>query len=230
MTAKTQTEHKDTYHHGNLRESLLSTALEFLQTDTLDNLSLRALAKRVGVSPTAVYSHFADKIELLIDVRTLGFRQLSEHLSRALAQEPEACGEQKVRLLGLGYMSFALQHPHLFDALFSWTPDLSRMKSDCIEASMISECLLQDAICQMFHERGVEPTKYQAAVASFSAWSHVHGLTMLVRSGGIEGAVHCGNWPETFSCQHPESQQRVFEHMLTIQIEGLKTSIDQLIP
>lgn len=85
MTAKTQTEHKDTYHHGNLRESLLSTALEFLQTDTLDNLSLRALAKRVGVSPTAVYSHFADKIELLIDVRTLGFRQLSEHLSRALA-------------------------------------------------------------------------------------------------------------------------------------------------
>lgn len=218
------------YHHGSLRESLLAAAMQTLLSDGMDKLSLRGLAKQVGVSATAVYSHFQDKVDLLIDLRTQGFHHLSAQLQSAIDNNADKPGDEKVRALGFAYMDFAAEQPHLFDILFSWTPDVDRMKPDCVAAGIASECLLQDAICQMFRERGVEPTEYQAAVASFSAWSQVHGLTMLVRSGSIEGAVICGNWPEIFSSQHPKAQQRVFEHLLTTQIEGLKASVDRLIP
>ena len=46
---------KTTYHHGNLRETLITSALEILKDGTLEDLSLRALARKAGVSQTAPY-------------------------------------------------------------------------------------------------------------------------------------------------------------------------------
>ena len=59
-----------TYHHGNLRAELLDTALEQLRAGSAEDLSLRALARAVGVSQTAPYRHFADKGELLAAMAT----------------------------------------------------------------------------------------------------------------------------------------------------------------
>jgi AcrR family transcriptional regulator len=56
---------KPNYHHGSLRDALLDAALVRLQADGIAKLSLRALAADVGVSPTAVYRHFEDKLALL---------------------------------------------------------------------------------------------------------------------------------------------------------------------
>lgn len=221
---------KSGYHHGNLRESLLEAALSSLETDSLESLSLRSLAKQVGVSPTAVYSHFADKVDLLIDLRTLGFRQLSDHLTRAIAESPGATGEHKVRLLGLGYMSFAAENPNLFETLFSWTPDLARIKPECIEAGVDSIDVLQQAIIQMLSENGLDPNEYLTSVASLSSWSLVHGMTMLVQKGSIEGAVYCGHWPGEFSAESPSTQQRIFNHLLTIEIEGIKAAASAITP
>ena len=57
---------KSTYHHGNLREVLISSALEILKEGTLQDLSLRALARKAGVSQTAPYRHFEDKEALIV--------------------------------------------------------------------------------------------------------------------------------------------------------------------
>ena len=64
------------YHHGNLRAELLTTAIEQLRNTSVDELSLRALARSVGVSQTAPYRHFADKNELLAAMATNGYRDL----------------------------------------------------------------------------------------------------------------------------------------------------------
>ncbi|MDO6747059.1 TetR/AcrR family transcriptional regulator [Gilvimarinus sp. 1_MG-2023] len=230
MSSNTPTERKSTYHHGNLRESLLAEALAFLESESLEGLSLRTLAKRVGVSPTAVYSHFADKVELIIDVRTRGFTMLSEYLSAALAREPDASGERRVYLLGIAYMHFAQEKSNLFDTLFSWTPDFERIKPECIEAGVDSVEILREAIIDMLHENGLPATDYPASVSSLSSWSLIHGLTMLVKTGSIEGAVFCGHWSSDFSEQSPKTQQRVFDHLLTIEIEGIKAAAHKLTP
>lgn len=221
---------KNSYHHGNLRESLLQAAQEHLQHEGLDTLSLRALAKTLGVSATAVYSHFADKIDLLIDLRTQGFEVLTQHLAATLESAPNASGEDKVRLLAHGYMAFARNTPHLFDNLFSWSPEPERIKQECIEAGVDSIQLLRGAIIEMLSENELPNHDYATYVATLSSWSLVHGLTMLVKTGSIEGAIHCGHWPEEFGAAFPESQARAFEHLLTIEIEGLKAAVAKMTP
>lgn len=222
---------KDSYHHGNLKQALLDTALEALAAESLDKLSLRGLAKTLGVTPAAVYGHFSDKIALLVDLRTLGFVQMTQAMNDAMALLPESCSaEDKLRALGQGYMSFALTNPHLFDILFSWTPEFERVTPACIEAGAGCEQLLHNTIIELLTQEGVPPSEYQAAVASFSAWSLVHGISTLLKTGSVEGAIYCENWPESFSSRHPESQARVIDHLLTIQAEGLKAAAKHLKP
>ena len=71
------------YHHGNLRAELLDAAIEQLRSSSVEDLSLRALARSVGVSQTAPYRHFADKGELLAAMATRGYRGLLSALHRA---------------------------------------------------------------------------------------------------------------------------------------------------
>jgi AcrR family transcriptional regulator len=219
---------KGNYHHGNLRQALLETALDALATESLDKLSLRGLAKTLGVTPTAVYGHFSDKTALLMELRILGFTQLSNAMTDSLASlTPNSSAEDKVRALGRAYMAFALSKPHLFDTLFSWNPDFERITPECIEAGAGSENMLRTTLVELIREQGAEPTEYQASVASFSAWSLVHGISTLLKTGSVEGAIHCDNWPESFSSRNPESQARVIDHLLTIEIEGLKAAVAQ---
>lgn len=220
---------KANYHHGNLKQALLDAALAALAHESLDKLSLRGLAKTLGVTPTAVYGHFADKIDLLVELRTLGFEQLSQAMESSLAALPEPnSAEDKVRALGHAYMGYALDNPHLFDTLFSWTPDFSRITQECVEAGAGGENMLRATMVELLAEQGCTPTEYQAALASFSAWSLVHGISTLLKTGSVEGAIYCKNWPESFSPQHPDSHARVIDHLLTIQIEGLKASVGRL--
>lgn len=223
---------KDNYHHGNLRQALLDTAMEALTSEGMDKLSLRGLAKTLGVTPTAVYGHFADKVGLMVELRTQGFVQFRECMYAALDNLPAGTpAEDKVRALGHAYMHFALNHSHLFDAMFFWTPDLERITPECIQQGAGSEQLLRATLIEMLRENGREVDASCAAVASFSAWALVHGLSTLLRTGSIEGAVHCESWPEEFSAQHPQSRQAdVIEQLLTIQIEGLKASVGRQVP
>ncbi|WP_111640798.1 TetR/AcrR family transcriptional regulator [Marinimicrobium alkaliphilum] len=228
MTDSTQ---KTAYHHGNLREALLDSALLAVESGGLDKLSLRGLAKSVGVTPTAVYSHFKDKNDLLIAVHTVGFKQLREAMEQSLTALPKAArGEDKVRALGLSYMHFAQTQPHLFDAMFFRPPDLSQVTKEKIEEGVGSERLLRDTLIEMLEEsQGARLSDAQAAVAAFSAWALVHGVSTLLRNGCVDAAIFCESWPEDFSDQHPQSRQaEIIEQLLDIQIAGLKASVQAI--
>src|SRR5690554_7435538 len=67
----------NTYHHGNLREELLHKAISIIREKGVEKLSLRALARDVGVSQTAPYRHFTDKNELLAELATLALEELA---------------------------------------------------------------------------------------------------------------------------------------------------------
>ncbi len=71
---------KHPYHHGALREALLSQAFRDIESEGLEGLSLRRLAETTGVSKTAPYRHFTDKRDLLVTIAAEGFRLLAEKL------------------------------------------------------------------------------------------------------------------------------------------------------
>src|SRR3972149_3564682 len=97
------TRRRGSYHHGNLRRALLDAALELVETQGAEALTLRAAARRAGVSPAAPYRHFADKRTLLAAVAEEGFRALTEAMRQATA----AHGAQppgRFRALGVSYI------------------------------------------------------------------------------------------------------------------------------
>ncbi|NVN11818.1 helix-turn-helix domain-containing protein, partial [Nguyenibacter vanlangensis] len=79
---------RQTYHHGDLRAALIEAGLRLLADRAVDALSLREIARAVGVSATAVYRHFPDKDALL---RTLAGEGLNR-LARAQRAASDAAG------------------------------------------------------------------------------------------------------------------------------------------
>src|SRR5215472_8900990 len=76
------------YHHGDLRQALVRSALEILSEAGVGGLSLRAAARRARVSAMAPYRHFADKEALLAAVAEYGFRELATRLPTPLGDRP----------------------------------------------------------------------------------------------------------------------------------------------
>ncbi len=193
-----------------------------LETGHLEDLSLRALAKEVGVTPTAAYNHFADKMALMVEMKTEGFQRFDAFLNSALVSVKDASPEDKVRTLGRAYMNFAFEHPGIFNLIFFWTPEQKYLTDALAQAAACGESLLKGIVAEMLQVDGIELNDYQRSVASFSAWSMVHGITLLLKTGVVDAVTYCGNWPQEFSSQNREAQAHILEHLLEIQIEGLK--------
>src|SRR6266700_1692801 len=101
----------DTYHHGDLRAACLRAARELLEESGSAGLSLRAVARRAGVSPTAPYRHYADRDALASAVAAEGYRELAGYLAAA---HPSPSTPEELAAVAVAYVRFALGHPALF--------------------------------------------------------------------------------------------------------------------
>ena len=133
----------DQYHHGDLRRSLIAAALEIIEKEGLEALSLRAVARRANVSHTAPYHHFTNRAELLSAVALEGFDALREGIARRTA----GIDEPRTALVEgcVGYVLFALAHPSRYRLMFS--PELADPPSEPLRsASTTAFDALVDAI------------------------------------------------------------------------------------
>src|SRR6202048_2097948 len=104
------------YHHGDLRAACLNAALELLEEGGSNPLSLRAVARRAGVSSAAPYRHYADRDALLSAVAAVGYRELAGYLAAA---HPSPSTPEDLAAVAVAYVQFALEHPALFRTMFS---------------------------------------------------------------------------------------------------------------
>ncbi|MFE6271834.1 TetR/AcrR family transcriptional regulator [Streptomyces goshikiensis] len=113
------------YHHGNLRAALLERAEAVLTASGAEGLSLRGLARDLGVSHAAPSRHFRDRQALLDALAVSGFTTLNARLRSAAAGGTDgadgAAGPVGARLAGLGraYVDFAVGHTALLDLMFT---------------------------------------------------------------------------------------------------------------
>lgn len=104
------------YHHGNLREALLERAAIVIAESGVEAVSLRGLARDLGVSHAAPSRHFSDRRALLAELAKDGFRRSAEEM----AAGADAAGPDPVaryRALGRAYVRFAREHPSYFKAI-----------------------------------------------------------------------------------------------------------------
>lgn len=172
---------KRSYHHGNLRETLLANAKDMLANEGAQSLSLRKLAKQAGVSAPAVYSHFADKRELLAYLAADGYQLFTASMRKEL---PKQAAEEKDYLRGLarGYVYFAVDHPALFQLMFSSELGDLSLVPELATASSESYQLLEELVQrQLEHSQSIVPK----AIATTACWSIVHGLANLINEKRI---------------------------------------------
>ena len=169
------------YHHGNLRAALVAAGLAALEGEERAEVSLRELARRVGVSPNAAYRHFADKDALLAAMAAEGFRRFGD---AALASQA-APGDAIARLLAYGrsYVRFARQNPALFRLMFG-TFTASERSEELTRAGAVTFEALRAAVAAV---AGLPLDDERTTVGTHYAWSLVHGLSHLILDGQIEG-------------------------------------------
>jgi AcrR family transcriptional regulator len=167
------------YHHGNLKASLIEAGLAALAHTEADELSLRQLAKDVGVSANAAYRHFEDKDALLSAMAAEGFRRFTAAQQAAVAAVPHA--EDRLKASGRAYVAFAQAHPALYRLMFqrlscaATHPDLAMSAIDGMTVLLEATSSLLQAPA---HDERVR-------VAAAASWSLVHGLSALSQGGQL---------------------------------------------
>jgi AcrR family transcriptional regulator len=169
---------RDRYHHGDLRAALVTAALRIVAEEGVGALTLRELARRLGVSHAAPAHHFPDRASLLAALAGEGFLRLGEALARAAGAAGRGRG---ARLLAAGraYVAFALDHPGSFRAMFGpQVAELPRPPAPVARAAERGYRVLEQAV-----EELVGPGDRRVAPLAFAAWSLLHGACTLYLDG-----------------------------------------------
>jgi AcrR family transcriptional regulator len=174
---------RPTYHHGDLRNSLIRAALALVAERGVEGFSLREAARTVGVSASACYRHFADREELLAAVAHEGLDTLSEEMRTAAATHDGPSPFDAVNRFwayAAAYLHFALAHPAHFRVMHSipkseHSRDLMLPRTPAVLAQAAMEALVAAGV--------VAPEA--AGRALLAIWTSVHGLAQLAVAGQL---------------------------------------------
>ena len=164
------------YHHGNLRQALVEAALTLIEAQGPSGFTLSEAAKQAGVTPAAVYRHFAGRDDLIAEAARQGFVIFTEMMQRAHdAGQPSALASFKATVRA--YLAFARRYPGHYIAMFesgipvTRTPELAMIAS---RARAVLDRVAEDL------SRHIPPgNRPPAAVFSAHIWAMSHGVVEL---------------------------------------------------
>ncbi len=159
------------YHHGDLREASLATAMRMLESG--ETFSLRAVAREAGVTAAALYRHFSDRDALESALAATGLQDLLADLTdgRDLPTTPTDLGD-----LAVIYVDFALRRPALFRVMFTNACDEGNEQR--VAAAAAIHDLLAAAMTRIF------PGQDADALAA-AGWAFAHGMACLYMDGKL---------------------------------------------
>ena len=216
MSAASKTTPRTRYHHGDLRNALTEEAVDLARAGGPDAVVLREVARRVGVSATAAYRHFATHDDLLLQVKRASLAALAESIAAAMEEVPayEDPGERataRVRAAAQGYINFATTQPGLFSTAFCHTS----LEDDGAGAIPFEETdsfqLLSGLLDDLVAVGRMDPERRLGA--DIAAWSAVHGYAVLLVGGPLEHRL--------------SAEERVFvrERMMDMVVAGLTVPV-----
>ena len=162
-----------------LRDDLIEAAIGLMaETGDPEDISIRAVAKAAGVTPTAAYRHFDDRDSLIVAACDANFVRFAAYLAEWFQDEADPF--ERLRLAGRGYLSFATEDPGRYRVLFSnpVTQSLSRddwpdtMAGDTAFGQLVD--LVQAAL-----DAGAPTRTDDATYLSYQVWTWIHGIVDL---------------------------------------------------
>jgi AcrR family transcriptional regulator len=164
---------KATYHHGDLRAACVRAAVELLEEGGQAALSLRAVARRAGVSAAAPYRHYADREALVSAVAAVGYRELAVRLAAA---HPAPATPEQLAMVAVAYVQFAIERPALFRIMFGEPCD--RDNDERVAATAAVSAYLHEIVARSFPDADAE-------ALGTAIWALVHGLAFLHLDGKL---------------------------------------------
>jgi AcrR family transcriptional regulator len=164
------------YHHGNLREALLEQAMIALRDGGIDELSLRELARAVGVSHAAPRRHFPDRQALLEALAIEGFARLGAAMRDAVSNGDEEF-EPTLQRCAHAYVTFATTDAALLEVMFAGKHTETVDEAAGLSFAPILELILRGQAEHILEDG--DPERVGLMLLSV-----IHGIASL-RSGGM---------------------------------------------
>ncbi len=170
---------KTGYHHGDLRSALIDAGLHLTRTGGPEALTIREATRRVGVSPNAAYRHFVDREALLGAVATA----IQHRMAARMARKHESDASGRLRMVGLGYIKFALDEPGWFTVAFFGADPIGLSEETSSAPPYLA---LVNALDAMVDAGALSPDRRNGA--EWPCWSAVHGFAELALHGPLRHA------------------------------------------
>ncbi|MCR2824757.1 TetR/AcrR family transcriptional regulator [Microbacterium sp. zg.Y909] len=188
---------REAYHHGDLRNALLDAGLDLTRHGGPDAVTVREVARRAGVVPTAVYRHFADREALVGAIALRVQQQVADRMRETTSPDegsarPAGSARGRLRAVGLGYIGFALAEPGWFELAFGG----ARALPDAVDPAALPAplAMLVRALDDLVVE-GALPAESRPG-AEWPCWSTVHGFALLALRGPLRALSRDALWAE----------------------------------
>jgi AcrR family transcriptional regulator len=165
-----------------LREACLAEALVIISTSGVEKLSMREVARRIGVSHQAPYRHFASRDHVLAEIVRRAFADFAQAL-RTPPQTDDPAADSLA--MGFAYVQFAFAEPLKYRLMFGGTLPDPAHHPDMMQGARDAFDVLRQSLMRLFKARGPQPDDETIDREALFAWSSLHGVVSLLRTDAM---------------------------------------------
>ncbi len=168
------------YHHNDLKTELVRQGLKIIDSEGIEGLSLRKVAKACGVSQTAPYRHFKNKDELVAEILLQALDAFNESLLAAVSKHPDSPRDQ-IKEMGIAYIHFFMENPQYLRLLFLSDMQLTSSETFCAASAHLSKSHPFDTFSsavQRYKDSAPDETRDIHELLVY-CWGLVHGVAVL---------------------------------------------------
>jgi AcrR family transcriptional regulator len=169
------------YHHGNLRPALLKAAFSLLDQSGVENVTIRAVARQIGVAHSAPANHFKDRKALLTAMATMVFDEIggaiTQQLAKSRSDDTSLTRRARIGVFAETLINFGLSQPHRYRLL--WRRDLLDDGDEALQNAMNA---IYDALLVELGE--TRPTR-SIETDAIALWSMLHGYISMRLDGNL---------------------------------------------
>ncbi len=169
------------YHHGNLREALIQSALSLIGEKGPAGFTIAEAARSAGVSPAAPYRHFRDREDLMADVARLGFERFAADLEKSWhGGNPTPL--EALQNVGRAYLAFARNEPAFYAAMFE--TGLPQTANPALDQSASRAFDVLHSATRTLIEKLPGSERPPSHMVALHIWALSHGIASLFGRGG----------------------------------------------
>jgi AcrR family transcriptional regulator len=171
------------YHKGNVAEDLKAVAARILETERVEDLSVRRLTREVGVTPANFYNHFPNLDDLLLNMAAESFRKRArylEHIRRTSKTKAEA-----IKRGMTSYVEIALTEPQMFRIMFGYFPDAQQHPAFRAAADESFGGFAELVYGEPVFDPVDIPKSHERCKVAYGLWAMGYGLARIVVEGHL---------------------------------------------